>query len=263
MITHCGKHTLTYGKPVIMGIVNVSPDSFSGDGLQCVNEALKRAYDLIDKGADIIDVGGESTRPGSARISPEEEAMRVVPLIYQLSHTSDVIISIDTMKTHVADVAIDAGASMVNDMNGLRTPGMAELISSKNVPVVIGHMHGTPETMQNSPMTGDFKKKIIDFLTERKKIAEETGIKDIITDPGIGFGKTPEQNMEICRNSGDYSLGGPVLIGASRKRFLSEYYPDMDSDEATAEICRIAVKSGADIVRVHDVEKTAAALRYS
>jgi dihydropteroate synthase len=244
----------------IMGILNMTPDSFSDGGMH-KDDALQYAYGMIDAGADIIDIGGESTRPGAVPVPADAEIRRIIQIVKDLSSTSDVTISVDTMKTEVAAKALDAGADIINDVNGLRSEGMAELIASAGVPVVIMHMNGMPSTMQDNPMGIDRNQEIISFLKERVDYALNCGIKDIILDPGIGFGKTPELNMHIIDNVSEYSLGYPVLIGASRKRFLREYYKDTDADEATVNVSLRAVKSGADIVRVHNVALMSKALR--
>ena len=254
MMTHCRKRDIAYDRPKVMGILNLTPDSFS-DGGRSYADSLKWAYDMIDAGVDIIDIGGESTRPGSQPVPEEEEIMRIMPMIYNLSHTTDVIISVDTSKTHVAEMALDAGAHIINDINGLRSPGMVELAATRQVPVIIMHMHGEPATMQDDPMDVKDRGSIIDFLAERKRVAEEAGIKDIILDPGIGFGKTAELNMDIAEHASDFSLGCPVLIGASRKGFLKKMYPGMDRDDATTCVNRKALASGANILRVHDVRR--------
>ncbi len=243
----------------VMGILNVTPDSFS-DGGKHRDDALEFALGMVDAGADIIDVGGESTRPGATPVPVDEEIKRVIPIIRELSSISDVTISVDTMKTEVASKALDAGADIINDVYGLRAEGMMELIASAGVPAVIMHMSGMPSTMQNDPIGVDSNDSIISFLKERKECALDHGIKDIIMDPGIGFGKTAELNMHMIDNASDYSIGCPVLIGASRKRFLSVYYPGMDVDEATVDVSMRAVRSGADIVRVHNVPAIVAAL---
>ena len=243
----------------VMGILNMTPDSFS-DGGAHKEDALEFALGMADAGADIIDIGGESTRPGAMPVPADEEIRRIVPIIRELSSISDVTISVDTMKTEVASKALDAGADIINDVYGLRAEGMMELIASAGVPAIIMHMSGMPSTMQNDPLDVDSDQCIIDFLRERKECALDHGIKDIIMDPGIGFGKTPELNMHIIDNSSEYSLGCPVLIGASRKRFLSNYYPNMDADEATVKISMRAIRSGADMVRVHNVPAIVAAL---
>ena len=248
-----GKKGAAVRRPMIMGILNVTPDSFSDGGLYYQKGAVEHALSMIDEGADIIDIGGESTRPGSEPVPAEEEIRRIVPVIKELSSVSDIPISVDTMKTEVAEAALDAGADIINDVNGIRSEGMAELISSAGVPVIIMHMKGMPKTMQLEPMQGKVTADIVEFLKERCEYAADFGIKDIILDPGVGFGKTAEQNVEIIDNASAFSLGHPVLIGASRKRFLPFAYPDMDRDEATVAVSIRALDAGADIVRVHNV----------
>ena len=191
---------------------------------------------------------------------PEEEIRRIVPVIKELAPMIDVPISVDTMDADVARAALDAGASIINDVNGLRSEGMMELASSAGVPVIIMHMNGEPKTMQIHPMEGSVVGEIASFLKERCDIAREYGIRDITLDPGIGFGKTVVQNMEIIENASSFSFGHPVLIGASRKRFLSEIYPGTDRDEATVKASLRAFDSGADILRVHNVKMRVDAL---
>ena len=255
-----GKRGVRIERPAIMGILNVTPDSFSDGGMYLGGNALEHALEMIDDGADIIDVGGESTRPGSDPVSSEEEIRRIVPVIRELSAVSDVPISVDTMKTEVAEAALDAGADMINDVNGLRAPGMAELAASADVPVIIMHMEGMPKTMQDDPLDAESFDDVVFFLSERFEYALDCGVKRIITDPGIGFGKTSELNELIIDNALSFSFGCPVLIGASRKRFLSDVYPGMDRDEATVRASMRALDSGADILRVHNVRMMADAL---
>ncbi len=246
------------GPPLIMGILNVTPDSFSDGGhWSDVRSAVQHAFDMIDRGADIIDVGGESTRPGAMPVSAEEELSRLIPVLEELIPSVDVPISVDTTKTVVAERCISLGASIVNDVNGLRDDGMVELCASTGVHAVIMHSNGQSGNMPVS-MNGDFVKGILSFLDERTRIALDAGIRSdrLIMDPGIGFGKDPEQNNWILENSGCFSNGYPVLSGSSRKRFLSSRFPGMDIDEASAEAAFIAANSGADIVRVHNVGAT-------
>ena len=258
-----GKKGVTVRKPMVMGILNVTPDSVSDGGLYYSGGAVEHALSMIDDGADIIDIGGESTRPGSDPVPSDEEIRRIVPVIRELSSVSDIPISVDTMKTEVAEAALDAGADIINDVNGMRSEGMAELISSAGVPVIIMHMKGMPKTMQLEPMQGKVTEDIVSFLKERCDYAADFGIKDIILDPGVGFGKTAEQNVEIIDNSSAFSLGHPVLIGASRKRFLPFAYPGMERDEASVAVSLRALDAGADIVRVHNVKMMRAALDQS
>ena len=255
-----GKKGAAVRRPMIMGILNVTPDSFSDGGMYYSGGAVEHALSMIDDGADIIDIGGESTRPGSDPVPADEEIRRIVPVIKELASVSDIPISVDTMKTEVAEAALDAGADIINDVNGMRSEGMGELIASAGVPVIIMHMKGMPKTMQLEPMQGKVTEDIVNFLRERCDYASDLGIRDIILDPGVGFGKTAEQNVEIIDNSSAFSLGHPVLIGASRKRFLPSVYPDMERDEATVKVSLRALDAGADMVRVHNVKMMKAAL---
>lgn len=244
-----------------MGILNVTPDSFSDGGSHfSKDDALAHAFAMIDAGADIIDVGGESTRPGSSPVSAEEEIRRVIPVIRGLSDSASVTISADTMKSAVAAKAIDAGADMINDMLGLRGEGMMEIVSSSDIAVIIAHMHGTPATLATDLMRGDAMPAVKRFLDERADAAIEAGVKrnNIILDPGLGFGKTPEQNEAMMRDPMYFGRDFPVLIGPSRKRFLAHMFPGEDRDIATAKACIIA--SEADILRVHNVEAVRKAL---
>ena len=252
---------MSTGTPRIMGILNITPDSFSDGGLYYSGGAAEHAVEMVEAGADIIDIGGESTRPGSDPVSPQEQIGRIVPVIRELAPSISVPISVDTMDVEVARAALDAGADIINDVNGLRSEGMLELASSVGAPVIIMHMNGRPKTMQVRPMEGRVTGTIAAFLKERCDIAGEYGIKDITLDPGIGFGKTAEQNMEIIENVSEFSFGHPVLIGASRKRFLSEMFPGTDRDEATVRISLRAIENGADIVRVHNVRMMKEALQ--
>ena len=249
------------GCPCVMGILNITPDSFSDGGRYYAGGAVEHALEMVDSGAGIVDVGGESTRPGSLPIPAEDEISRIVPVIKALSEVSDITISVGTVKTDVARAALDAGADIINDVNGLRSEGMAELAAEYGVPVIIMHMHGSPKDMQDCPISDDAADIVSGFFRERTVYAESLGIKDVILDPGIGFGKTYGQNMELIDRIREYSMGYPVLIGASRKSFLSKIYPDIDPDDATAMVSVRAADAGASILRVHDVRKVCAALR--
>ena len=256
-----GKKGTALRRPMIMGILNVTPDSFSDGGMYYRGGAVEHALEMIDAGADMIDIGGESTRPGSDPVPSEEETRRIVPVIRELSSVSDVPISVDTMKTDVAEAALDAGADILNDVNGLRSEGMMDLAASAGVPVIIMHMKGMPKTMQQEPLDVGGMGEVISFLKGRCDAAVEHGVKDIILDPGVGFGKTSELNLMMIDNPSAFSFGHPVLIGASRKRFLSDIYPDMDRDEATVKVSLRALDAGADIIRVHNVKMMAEAIR--
>ncbi|MFW6197122.1 MAG: dihydropteroate synthase, partial [Thermoplasmatota archaeon] len=208
----------------VMGILNVTPDSFyDGGEFNAVDKAVERAVEMDKKGADIIDIGGESTRPGSERVSLEEEKERVLPVIEKASKKTDTLISIDTYKSEIAEAAVDAGADIVNDIFGLRKEGMAEKVAELDVPVIIMHMQGTPRNMQKNPRYDDVITDVSKFFLERVENAKNAGISEenIILDPGIGFGKDLEHNLEIIRRLDEFnSLGYPILLGASRKSFL-------------------------------------------
>ncbi len=241
-----------------MGILNVTPDSFSDGGSWTdVRSAVEHALEMIDQGADIIDVGAESTRPGAVPVSSEEEMSRIIPVLEALIPSIDVPVSVDTMKTEVAERCISLGAVIVNDVNALRADGMLKLCASTGVHAVMMHMNGIPASMPPA-MDPGFKDSIRCFLRERTRAALDAGIREdrLIMDPGIGFGKDPDQNMVILEDSSFFSDGFPVLSGSSRKRFLANKFPGMDVDDASAEAASIAARSGADIVRVHNVGMT-------
>jgi len=257
----------------VMGIINMTPDSFSGDGLQTKDNSLTFALDqakgFVDSGADILDVGGESTRPGSDPVGTQEELDRVIPVIEKLSDELDTVISVDTYKHEVAEAAISAGAHMINDVWGFKAdPLMAATAAKLNVPVILMHNRSNPKTAEVQENLGgryigvEYKDLISDIKTELMKsvqIAVEAGIsKDkIILDPGIGFGKTVDQNLELLNKTDQVrDLGYPILIGPSRKSFIG-YTLNLPQDqrvEGTAAAVAVAIVRGADIVRVHDVE---------
>jgi dihydropteroate synthase len=254
-----------------MGILNVTPDSFSdGGSFMKADAAVEHAISMIEEGADIIDIGGESTRPGSDTIPVSEELERVIPVIEKLSDMSGVPISIDTYKADVAQKAIDAGASIVNDISGLRfDPEMPGVVSGNEVPVVLMHIKGTPKNMQANPIYGNLIEEIIEYLEESMTIAEKEGINEdkIIVDPGIGFGKTFEDNLEIINRLSEFKrLGKPILIGTSRKAFIGKILGDApvgDRIEGTAAAVAISIMHGANIVRVHDVAEMKRVARVS
>ena len=267
--THCGSTTFCWGKRTyIMGVLNVSPDSFSGDGLGDVEAAVARAKTLAAEGADIIDVGGESTRPGSAPISVSEELHRVIPVLEKINRDISLPLSIDTYKLEIARQALDAGASMINDIWGLkREPDLAELAAQRGVPIVL------MSNQRDSFPCEDIISTVIADLKRAIGQALAAGVRweNVIVDPGIGFGKTQEQNLEILRRLEELkTLGSPILLGSSRKSVIG-WVTDLTSDErweqaafvpcadrrleGTAATIAIGIAKGADIVRVHDVKE--------
>ncbi len=256
-----GKYILHLGeRTCIMGILNVTPDSFSDGGkFLDIDKAVKRARELSEEGADIIDVGGESSRPGSRPVSAEEEAERVVPVIRAISSELDKPISVDTYKSGVAREALKEGAVIVNDITALKgDPDMARTIAEFDAGVVLMHMKGSPDVMQAAPVYGDVVSEVFDFLKRAINAAEKSGIAPdkIMIDPGIGFGKTLEHNLALIRGIRKLKeLAKPVLVGTSRKSFLGAI-TGKDVGErtfATAASVSAAIMNGADIVRVHDV----------
>jgi dihydropteroate synthase len=248
-------------RPYLMGVLNATPDSFSDGGKyfdekQAVDQALR----LVEEGADILDVGGESTRPGSDAVPEEEEIRRVLPVVRAVVRYTTVPVSIDTTKSGVAKAALDAGAAMVNDVSALRFDDkMGGVAAEAGVPLVVMHMRGVPKTMQAEPIEyRDLMGEIRAFLEEAVLKAVDAGVKpeQVIVDPGIGFGKTPEHNLRILNRIGELlALGRPVLVGPSRKAFLGKVL-DKDVDErlhGTAAAVAAAVAGGAHILRVHDV----------
>jgi dihydropteroate synthase len=253
-----------------MGVLNVTPDSFSDGGhFLAFSDAVEHALRMEREGADIIDIGGESTRPGAEPVSAEEEMERVIPVIQKLIEQSDIPISIDTYKAVTAEAAIEAGADMVNDISALRfDPDMAELIATKKVPLALMHMLGTPRNMQKNPRYDNCVEEIARFFKERIDFCIKSGIdkSKLILDPGIGFGKRLCDNLEILsalRSFRQFSL--PLLVGVSRKSFIEMLHP-VDSEAhrrlgGSLAAVVAAVINGADIVRVHDVAETVEALK--
>ena len=254
------------GKCHVMGILNVTPDSFYDGGLHFdLEDTQKRVEAMISEGVEIIDIGGESTRPGSKPVTIEQELERVIPAIKFISEISDIPISIDTQKPEVARKAIEAGACVVNDVGGLRNDDMISVVAEMNVPVIIMHMQGTPENMQKNPQYGDVVEDIKEWLQERIKAAEMAGIKrsDIIVDPGIGFGKNLKHNLEILGRLDEFKeISGGVLLGASRKSFIAMMSGNEKGDRLTGGLSAaiMGVTGGVDILRVHDVKETLSAV---
>jgi dihydropteroate synthase len=265
---HCRKRTLTLGKKtLLMGILNVTPDSFSDGGLFFDQDrAISHGLRMVEEGADIIDIGGESTRPGSKPIELEEELRRVIPVIESIAKEADVPISIDTYKSAVAQRAVEAGAEIINDISGLHfDPGLAKIAAKGNIPLILMHIRGTPETMQKNIHYDSLFSEILQYLKDSIKRAESAGLNpgQIIIDPGIGFGKTLEDNLLIIKNLHEFRiLGKPILLGTSRKSFIGKILnaePD-DRLEGTLTSIAIGVFNGAHIIRSHDVLQTKKAI---
>jgi len=249
-----------------MGVLNVTPDSFSDGGqVRDVSSALERISEMVEEGADLVDVGGESTRPGSDPVTEKEELQRVIPLLEKaVPAFPGTMFSIDTTKYEVARQALACGVHMVNDVSGLqKEPRLAELCASYQAILVIMHSKGTPKTMQRDPDYVDAVTEIIAFLKQGAQTAEKTGLTQIVIDPGIGFGKTLQHNLEIIARLGDFcSLGYPVLIGASRKSMIGKLLADKSGDRpvnkrlaGTLALHYHALMQGAAILRVHDVRE--------
>lgn len=260
---------LAEGRALVMGILNVTPDSFSDGGLyRDTDKAVEHGESLEADGADIIDVGGVSTRPFSEPVPVKEEIERVIPVIKKLSRRVSVPISIDTTRTEVARRAIEAGAVIVNDISALRfDPALGDMVADADLPIILMHMKGTPQTMQVNPQYNDVMAEIIDFLSDSINLALSKGIrrKNIIIDPGIGFGKTTAHNLTIIKELGRLNtLGRPILIGASRKAFIGEVSGEKSPprrDIGTLAVTAASVMNGAHIVRVHDVKRSLEVVR--
>ena len=260
-ILRCGKHALALERPLIMGIVNVTPDSFfDGGRFLDAAQAAAQGRRLIDEGADIVDVGGESTRPGSSPVALEEERRRVLPVIEALRDCG-VPVSVDTQKPQLMREAIAAGADMVNDINAFQAPGALAAVSGSGAALCLMHKRGDPRTMQQDPRYDDLTAEVRAFLDERLAAALHAGIERdrLVIDPGFGFGKTFEHNLALLRSLGDFAaLGIPIMAGLSRKSMLGRI-TGRDAGErvfASVAAALVAVRNGADIVRVHDVAAT-------
>jgi len=249
-----------FNKSYVMGILNVTPDSFSDGGSYFNKEtAVVHGIEMADEGADIIDIGGESSRPGSDPVPVQEELNRVIPVIDEiLLKKPGAIISIDTTKHEVADEALKHGASIVNDISGLTfDPEIAETAANHDASLIVMHIKGTPKDMQNNPVYENLIEEIYDFLDSQTQKAKEFGIQNIFVDPGIGFGKKIRDNFEIIKRLGDFkSLGFPLVIGVSRKSFIGKTFnlDVTERDNATALVESVAVKNGAKIIRTHNVK---------
>lgn len=262
----CGGKVLDLSRPQIMGILNLTPDSFSDGGKYLLLEqALQRAQQMVEEGAAIIDIGGESTRPGATSVPLEEELRRVIPIIELLSQALPVPLSIDTSKPEVMRAAVAAGAGLINDVNALREEGALQAASELGVPICLMHMQGKPQTMQQNPVYGDVVEEVRAFLLERVVACEQAGIsrERLILDPGFGFGKKSIHNLLLLKHLHCFcELGFPVLVGLSRKSLIGTMLkvPVEERLYGSLALATLAVWQGAVIVRTHDVRATAQAL---
>lgn len=262
---HCGRFRLDLTVPRIMAIVNVTPDSFSGDGLEHdLDGALARAEAAVEAGAELLDIGGESSRPGSEPVSEQEELDRVLPLIERLAGWP-VPVSVDTVKPAVMRASIAAGATMINDINAFRAPGAVEAVAGSDAALCVMHMQGEPKTMQAAPEYADVVSEVMAFLDTRVAVLRAAGVHDqrLVLDPGFGFGKTLEHNLTLLRELARLREGGlPVLVGMSRKTMLGAITGRPVDQRVAAGIAAalLAVERGARIVRTHDVAATRDAL---
>ncbi len=267
MIFICGKYQLDLAKPLVMGIVNVTPDSFSDGGrYQSTNKAVEHALQLVEEGAQILDIGGESTRPGATPAGLAEELLRVIPVIEALVKLVKIPLSIDTYKPQVMQAAVLAGVSMVNDIKAMQEPNALEVVSKSDVGICLMHMLGTPQTMQADPQYGDVVGDVKAFLIARLQASIDAGIdrNRILLDPGFGFGKRTEHNITLLQQLPlIVDIGQPVLVGLSRKSILGQVLGDNQSDRVSASIAAsvVAVMNGANVLRVHDVKATVDALK--
>lgn len=255
----CREYTISLNRARIMGILNVTPDSFSDAGeFFSLERAVEHAHQMVEEGADILDIGGASTRPGADPVSVEVELQRVSPVIERLLGEIKVPLSIDTYQPEVARACLQQGVHMVNDVTGLRNPIMRQVVAEFQVPAIIMHMLGEPKTMQKNPYYEDVIQDIKKFLEGQIRLAQADGIDQVIVDPGIGFGKTINHNLEIIRNLKTFkSLGYPLLLGTSRKTFIGKITGvenPRDRLEGTIVTNIFGIMNGADIVRVHDVK---------
>lgn len=255
-----GSSISIHGRPLIMGIVNITPDSFSDGGNYLdVRLAASHALDLVAQGADILDLGAESTKPGATPVSEQEEMDRLLPVLNEVVKQTEVPISVDTMKSRVARAALDAGATIVNDVTAMRfDPKMAQVVAECGAGIVLMHMQGTPATMQDAPSYDNVVAEVCEFFDERIYIAEQAGIakSHIVLDPGFGFGKLQVHNLKLLEQLSVFNrFGCPIMVGLSRKTFLGKILdrPVQEREWGTAAAVAMAVDRGAAIIRVHDV----------
>jgi len=269
VLLRLGSQTLSLDRPLVMGVLNVTPDSFSDGGkFFATDAAIRQAERMFAAGAAIVDVGGESSRPGAGQISEDEELDRVIAVIETISDGTDIAVSIDTSKPGVMRAAVNAGASMINDVYALRQDGAVEVASELDVAVCLMHMQGEPGTMQENPGYQDIPGDILDFLSKRITACRDAGIDDekIVIDPGFGFGKTHEHNVRLLASLDRFQeLGMPLLVGLSRKSTLGALTGKDVEERLPAGIAAaiLAVERGAHIVRTHDVDETIDALKIA
>lgn len=269
MILDCGSTTLDLGRPLVMGVLNVTPDSFSDGGRYMAPQvAVAHAEQMIAEGADLIDVGGESTRPGAALVSADEELRRVIPVVQALAQKKSVPISVDTSKPEVIRAAVDAGAVLINDIRALRLPGALEAAVASGAAVCLMHMQGEPDDMQKHPQYGDVIAEVRDFLQERIRACTEAGMTSsrLLIDPGIGFGKAPQHNLTLLAHLhrlGELRL--PVLVGVSRKSIIGALTGRAVEQRLPGglALATAAVLAGVRIIRTHDVAATLDAVKVA
>lgn len=268
-VLQCGSRALALTRPLLMGVLNVTPDSFSdGGAFKALDAALEQAHSLQAQGADIIDIGGESTRPGAQAVDLAEERRRILPLLRLLREQLDVPISVDTSKPALMAEAIDAGAGMINDVNALQAPGALQVLAGQpQIACVMMHMQGQPRSMQHNPQYTDVVGEVGDFLEARKQAAVLAGVRpgQIVLDPGIGFGKNLSHNLQLLRATGSLTRQlGPLAIGVSRKSMFAQLLGDRPPQQriaASVQAAMLATQAGAAILRVHDVTQTREALQ--
>jgi len=261
----CGQYLLTLERPLVMGIVNLTPDSFSGDGLVGdIDRAIQHASAQFEAGSDILDIGAESSRPGAIATSEDEELRRLLPVLREITRWG-IPVSVDTYKPGVMRAALEAGASMINDITGMTRPGAIEAVADSDCAVCIMHMQGEPGTMQQAPVYGDVLAEVRDFFVEQVANCRSAGIADerLVLDPGFGFGKTLEHNLKLFRELGSLAIDGlPLFIGVSRKTMLGAITGRPVDQRLAASIAAalVGAQKGAKILRVHDVAATRDAL---
>ncbi|MDA0109597.1 dihydropteroate synthase [Vibrio sp. La 4.2.2] len=267
MILKANNKFLPLDRPHVMGIVNVTPDSFSDGGkFNSIDAALTQVESMIQAGVSIIDIGGESTRPGAPDVTLEEELSRVIPIIQAIRERYDVWVSIDTSKAEVMQKAIEAGADIINDVRALQEPGALQVAADAGVPICLMHMQGQPRTMQTNPTYNDLLGDVAEFLEQRIKACEEVGIKkdQLILDPGFGFGKTLEHNYHLLAHLEKFhQFGLPILAGMSRKSMIFKLLDKAPADCLAGSLAcaTLAAAKGAQIIRVHDAEETIEAMK--